>query len=124
MTLVALTTRPAKGGDRRAGVDPNLEWTFLDPADADPKPQVCHGRHELEHALECQRAQGLRSEVEEVIGQGDWLVVVTRTPGVDPYRARHAENRNVGVLTFRAVPVAALRACRDRDEALGLAGIA
>ncbi len=32
-------------------VDPDLEWTYLDPALEDPKPQVCHGRHELEEAL-------------------------------------------------------------------------
>ncbi|NJD29953.1 MAG: nuclear transport factor 2 family protein [Chloroflexi bacterium] len=83
-------------------VDPDLEWTYLDPAQADPEPQVFHGRHELEHALERQRAQGLHSELEEVIGQGDRLVVVTRTPGVDAYRARQADDRNVDVLTFRA----------------------
>ena len=29
-------------------VDPDLEWTYLDPALERPSPQVCHGRQELE----------------------------------------------------------------------------
>jgi ketosteroid isomerase-like protein len=104
-------------------VDPDLEWTYLDPADADPAPQVCYGRHELEHALDRQRRQGLRSQLEEVIGRGDQVVVVTRTPGLDAVRARQAGDRNVDVFTVRAGRVVALRACRDRNEALTLAGI-
>ena len=32
-------------------VDPSLEWTYLDPSAADPRPQVCHGRGELAAAL-------------------------------------------------------------------------
>ena len=28
-------------------IDPDLEWTYLDPSAADPRPQVCHGRGEL-----------------------------------------------------------------------------
>jgi ketosteroid isomerase-like protein len=27
-------------------VDPDLEWTFLDPSIEEPEPRVCHGRHE------------------------------------------------------------------------------
>jgi len=104
-------------------VDPDLEWTYLDPAEADPAPQVCHGRHELELALERQRRQGLRSQLEEITGRGDRVAVVTHTPGLDALRARQAGDRNVDVLTLRAGRVVALRACRDRDEALTLAGI-
>ena len=33
-------------------VDPDLEWTYLVLSLEDPDPQVCHGRHELETALE------------------------------------------------------------------------
>ena len=29
-------------------VDPDLEWTYLDPTLEHPTPQVCHGRQELE----------------------------------------------------------------------------
>jgi ketosteroid isomerase-like protein len=104
-------------------VDPDLEWTYLDPAEADPAPQVCHGRHELEHALERRRRQGLPSQLEEVIGRGDQVIVVTRTPGLDAVRARQAGDRNVDVLTVRAGRVVALRSYRNRDEALTLAGI-
>ena len=28
-------------------IHPNLEWTYLDPADADPQPQICHGRGDV-----------------------------------------------------------------------------
>lgn len=105
-------------------VDPDLEWTYLDPAEADPQPQVCHGRHELEHALERQRRQGLRSVVEEVIGHGDKVMVVTHTPGLDALRARQADDRNFDVFTMRDGRVVALRAFRDRTEALAFAGMA
>ena len=32
-------------------VDPDLEWTYLDPSRERPTPQVCHGRQELEQGL-------------------------------------------------------------------------
>jgi ketosteroid isomerase-like protein len=64
-------------------VDPDLEWTYLDPSSADPRPQVCHGRGELAAALAQQAERGLRSQLEEVIGHGDTVVVTVRTPGVD-----------------------------------------
>ena len=35
-------------------VDPNLEWTYLDPSEANPEPQICRGRGELEIALQRQ----------------------------------------------------------------------
>ena len=28
-------------------VDPDLEWTYLDPSMAEPQPQTCHGREQL-----------------------------------------------------------------------------
>ena len=104
--------------------DQDLEWTYLDSAQADPEPQVCHGRHELQHAFERQQAQGLRSKLEDVIGGGDNVVVITHTPGLDAFRARQANDRNVDVLTFRTGRVVALRACRNRAEAMALAGLA
>jgi len=102
---------------------PDLEWTCLDPSQAQPEPQVCRGRHELEHALERQQAQGLRTQLEEVLGAGDKVVVLTHTPGLDAFRVRKADDRNVDVLTLRAGRVVALRACRNRWEALVLAGL-
>ena len=99
-------------------VDSDLEWTYLDPGLEDPQPQVCHGRHELESALERRAERGLTTELEEVVGNGDRVMVVARTPGVDAYRARPADDRNFSVLTVRDGRIVALRDYRDRDEAL------
>jgi ketosteroid isomerase-like protein len=105
-------------------VDPDFEWTFLDPSEVDPRPRVCRGRQELVRAMERRRDQGLRTELEEVLGRGDQVMVVTRTPGLDAMRARKADDRNFDVLTFRGGRVVALRACRNREDALALVGIA
>jgi hypothetical protein len=35
-------------------IDPGLEWTYLDPSVADPEPQTCHGREQLQWALQGQ----------------------------------------------------------------------
>jgi ketosteroid isomerase-like protein len=99
-------------------VDPDLEWTYLDPGLEDPQPQVCHGRHEPESALERRAERGLTTELEEVVGNGDRVMVMARTPGVDAYRARPADDRNFSVLTVRDGRIVALRDYRDRDEAL------
>ena len=37
-------------------VDPDLEWTYLNPAFADPRPATCHGRDQLRAALQRQAA--------------------------------------------------------------------
>lgn len=99
-------------------VDPDLEWTYLDPSLEDPPPQVCHGRHELEHALARQAGLGLRAQLEETVGHGDRVMVVVRTPGIDAYRVRRADDRNYSVFTVRGGRIVALRDCRDRQEAL------
>ncbi len=99
-------------------VDPDLEWTFLDPSVERPQPQVCHGRHELEAALRRLAGHGLRSELEEVVGNGDQVMVVVRTPGVDAYRVRRADDRSYAVFTVRGGRIVALQDCRDREEAL------
>jgi len=106
-----------------AFVDPDLEWTYLDPSLEDPKPQVCRGRHELESALQRQAERGLRAQLEEVVGHGDQVMVVVRTPGVDAYRVRQADDRNYSVFTVREGRIVAVRDCRDRQEALHLTGI-
>ena len=62
--------------------------------------------------------------MEDVIGQGDKVVVVTRTPGLDAFRARKADDRNIDVLTLRDGRVIALRTCRTRAEAMAFAGLA
>jgi ketosteroid isomerase-like protein len=103
--------------------DPELEWTFLDPSVEDPEPQVCHGRQELRTTLERQAGRGLTSELEDVIGNGDRVVVVVRTPGIDGYRVRQADDRNYDVLTVHEGRVVAIHACRDREEAFRVASL-
>ena len=105
-------------------VDPDLEWTYLDPSIEDPEPQVCRGRRELEVALARRSESGLTSELEEVVGTGDRVMVIVRTPGIDAFRVRAADDRNFDVLTLREGRIVALRGCRDREEALKVAGIA
>src|SRR6266516_573544 len=104
-------------------VDPDLEWTYLDPTLEDPRPQVCHGRHEFQAALERQAERGLRAQLEEVVGHGDRVMVVVWTPGVDAYRVRQADDRNYAVFTVRGGRIVALRDCRDRQEGRHRTGI-
>jgi ketosteroid isomerase-like protein len=104
-------------------VDPDLEWTYLDPGLEDPQPQACHGREELEKALRRQAGLGLKAEVEEVVAAGDQVMLVMRTPGVGQYRHRNADDRSYDVLTVRDGLIVGLHACRDRTEARSLAGI-
>ncbi len=105
-------------------VDPDLEWTYLDPGQEAQQPQVCHGRSELETALRQQADLGLRAELEEVVAAGDQVILVMRTPGVDEYRHRQAGDRTYDVVTVRDGLIVGLRACRDRGEARSVAGIA
>jgi ketosteroid isomerase-like protein len=104
-------------------VDPDLEWTYLDPSLEDPPLQTCQGRSELDTALHRQIYRGLRSHLEEVRASGDRVMVV-RTPGIDAYRVRPADDRYYDVFTVRQGRIVAIRACHDRDEALAVAGIA
>ena len=105
-------------------VDPDLEWTYLDADPEDPRPKAYHGREELEKALRQQAGLGLLTELEQVIASGDKVILVARTPGVDQYRHRQADDRIYGVVTVRDGIIVRLHACRDRDEARSLAGIA
>ena len=104
-------------------VDPDLESTYLDPAVEDPQPEICHGRGELQTALLHLQDRGLRSYLEEVRGPRDRIMVEVHTPGIDEYRARKADDRNYNVLTVQRGQVVAIQDCRDRREALGVAGI-
>jgi ketosteroid isomerase-like protein len=100
-----------------------LEWTYLDPSLADPQPQVCHGRGELQAAFQSQAERGLTSRLDEVISNGDRVMVGVHTPGIDAFRMRQAQDRNYLVITVKDGRVVAMRDCRDRDEALAIAGI-
>ncbi len=104
-------------------VDPELEWTYLNPAFEDPEPDTCHGRDQLRLALERQAGQGLASQIEEIAASGDKVMVVIRTPGIDRVRARQAGDLNFLVLTLDQERIIKMRACRDQDEARAFAGI-
>jgi ketosteroid isomerase-like protein len=104
-------------------VDPDLEWTYLDPAFENPEPATCRGRDQLQLALERQAGQGLISQIEEISACGDKVMVIFRTPGVDRVRARQAADRNFLVLTLAQERIIGMRACRDRDDARAFAGI-
>jgi ketosteroid isomerase-like protein len=104
-------------------VDPDLEWTYLDPALEHPTPQVCHGRHELEQVLRHWAEHGLRAEVDEVTASGELVMVGVRTPGADAHHGRGGDGRAYSVVTVRDGWIVALRDCRDRQEAIQLAGI-
>jgi ketosteroid isomerase-like protein len=63
-------------------VDPDLEWTYLDPTLEHPTPQVCRG-HELEQVLQHWAEHSLRAELDEVTSSGELVMVGVRTPRVD-----------------------------------------
>src|SRR5262245_9562322 len=104
-------------------VAPDLEWTYLDPALEQPTPQVCRGRHELEQVLRHWAEHGLRAELDEVVANGDLVMVGVRTPGVDAHPGRLGDDRVYSVCTVRDGWIVALRDCRDRREAIQLAGL-
>ncbi len=104
-------------------VDPDLEWTYLDPALEHPAPLVCHGRQELEQVLRHWAEHGQRAELEEVTSAGELVMVGVRTPGVDAHHGRRGDDWAYSVFTVREGRVVALRDCRDRQEALRLVGI-
>jgi ketosteroid isomerase-like protein len=114
------------GGDLAAMlelVDPDLEWTYLDPTLEHPAPQVCHGRQELEQVLRHWAEHGLRAELEEVTSAGERVMVGVRMPGIDAHHGRRRDDRAYSVFTVRGGRIVALHDCRDRQEALQLAGI-
>ena len=104
-------------------VDPDVDWAYRDPGLEDPEPQTCHGRGELEKALRRQSGRGLRAQLEEVVAAGDRVMLVMRTPGIDEYRQRQADDRTYDSVTVRDGLIVGLHACRDRSEARSLAGI-
>lgn len=109
-------------GDREAMlalVDEDLEWTFLDPSVEHPEPEVCHGRQQLARYFRVDGGGPL--ELEELVGYGARVLVVTRSPGLDSLRARQTGDRNFHVVTVNDGRITALRACRDRAEAVRIA---
>jgi len=104
-------------------VDPDVDWAYRDPGLDDAKLRTCHGRGELEKALRRQADRGLRAQLEEVVAAGERVMLVMRTPGIDEYRRRQADDRTYDIVTVRDGLIVGLHACRDRSEARSLAGI-
>jgi uncharacterized protein len=104
-------------------VDPDLEWTFLDPSRVNPKPQVCHGRKELGRRASRRPVEAAPWQLEEIVAYGDRVLVVTHAPGIDDRRARKTGDRNFHVVTVRDGRITALRACGSREEAAVIASI-
>ena len=105
-------------------IDPDFEWTYLDPSLPQPEPQVCRGRHEVENVLGVWAEQGLQAELEEVAGRGERVMVGVRTPGSGAFYGRPGQDRAYTVLTVRDGRIVAMRDCRDRQDALLTAGLA
>jgi ketosteroid isomerase-like protein len=72
-------------------------------------------RHWAEH--------GLRAELEEVTSAGELVMVGVRAPGIDAHHGRRGNDRAYSVFTVREGRIVALRDCRDRQEALQVAGV-
>lgn len=70
-----------------------------------------------------QAGQGLTPEVEQVAAHGDKVLLIVHTPGLDQQRARRGEDRNYLVLTVSGGQIVAMRAFRDRAEALAFTGL-
>ena len=104
-------------------VHTELEWTYPEPDPEDPQPQTRRGREELEKALRLHADHQLRSELEQVISNGEKVILVMRTPGISRYRPWHDGDRTYDVVTVRDELIVGLRACWDRSEARSLAGI-
>ncbi len=95
-------------------VDPELEWTYLNPAFENPGPETCHGRDQLQWALERRAEQGLRHRSRRSCPAATKVMVVICTPGIDRVRVRQAEDRNYLVLTLDQERITRMRACRNR----------
>jgi ketosteroid isomerase-like protein len=104
-------------------VDPELEWTYVEPGQEDPRVQTRRGREQLERALRTQADQKLLSELEQVIANGEKVILVMRTPGISQYRPWYDDDRTYDVVTVRDELIVGLQRCLDRSEARSLAGI-
>ena len=75
----------------------------------------------VRHAYEAYAAGDIAAMMRFV--DGDLVMVSVHTPGLDTLRARQADDRNYDVLTIRDGRIVAMRACKKRSEALGVAGV-
>jgi len=85
--------------------------------------QTRRGREQLEKALRAQADQKLRSQLEQVIANGEKVMLLMRTPGISRYRPWYDDDRTYDVVTIRDELIVGLQACVDQSEARSLAGI-
>ena len=103
----------------------DLTWTYLNPADPDPRPQTCHGRHELAQALAgpASRGQGTMRVTELTPGAGGTVLAVIHMPGRDERTAYPSGDVACQVITVAGGKITGLRDCRTLDEARAIAGL-
>lgn len=99
-------------------VDADLEWTYLDPALAYPRPKACHGRDELEGVLTHLAEHGTRFLVGEVRARGNKVMAELRVPvhSHDPELLEVEDRWNV--VTAEGGRIVKLRDFRTRLGAL------
>ena len=75
----------------------DLSWTYLNPADPNPRPQSCHGRQELAQALAglAGRGEDTMRVTELTPGTGGTVLAVIHMPGL-PHPRRGAGHRRAG----------------------------
>src|SRR5687768_13495529 len=79
-------------------VDPNLEWTYLDPGLANPDPQIYYSRDELAAALPRQSENAPDfADRRRTATISSWV----SHPKVDAYRVAPANDRSYDVCTIR-----------------------
>ena len=76
-----------------------------------------------ENVLRNWSQHGLKAELEEVAGVGERVLVGSRIPGLGASFGRPGEDQAYTVLTVRSGSIVAMRDCRDRRDALEVAGL-
>ncbi len=77
----------------------------------------------MEAVLGYRSQHGLKAEFEEVAGVGERVMVGSRIRGLGTSFGRPGEDQSYTVLTVRGGRIVAMRDCRDRRDALEIAGL-
>lgn len=101
-------------------LDDRFVWTYFDPSEDTPILHTCTGRSEIIQQMNRELgAQGL--ELVEIESFGNRIVVTTRSPAERHRPPWRSSDLNFHVVEVRDGRIVALRACRERDEAVRLA---
>jgi ketosteroid isomerase-like protein len=99
-------------------VDPDLEWTYLDPNLDDPSHRPVRATANSRRRCSVWPNEACKHTLRRSTAAAGGVMVVIHTSGVDAYRVRHADDRN-SVFTLRRRRIVV----QLRDEALRYAGI-